>query len=457
MIDFKVRSSLAVRVTGVATMVGTVSLWVACGSGTPDVRGKELGGVGGGISGTTGATDGGDMGGSGPAFVSSSTTGTFTINPIEDASVDACEADISQAEQVGLDMYIVFDRSGSMADIPGAGMGPQNQVRWPDPDGFLGDCPVDGDTTTPAEQDSKWCLATNALADFFTQPTMEDVRAALQFMTPADPENYDVCGPEANNLHATAAVNLTQLPVPATDSLVTSLENEYPNAEDVNGLSGPDVGTRIEAALHGIAAFTTANADPMRKTIGVLITDGDPYNCNENENDLAQIAADHFAATGIATFIIGMTGASADTLETIAATAGGPEHGPDFCDADAGDTTCHYWSVGDGNSAAFTEALAQIQESVFISCEYQVPIPQTGDKLDPELVQVTFDDGMGNVAPVGKVADATACDTAGTGWYYDNPTTPTSILLCPTNCSTVTDAPSGARVEILYGCSPGIF
>jgi hypothetical protein len=60
---------------------------------------------------------------------------------------------------------------------------------------------------------------------------------------------------------------------------------------------------------------------------------------------------------------------------------------------------------------------------------------------------------MGNLLPVSKVDNEAACTATGTGWYYDNPADPTSILLCPTNCSTVSDAPSGAKVEILHGCS----
>lgn len=461
----RIRSVFPTRTASVVALLGTLSLWLGCGS---SAQGRDPGTLGAGTGGINGSTTGADtttgMGGTGPAFVTSSTTGTIVVDLPPDTDVEACEADVSTAEQIGLDMYIVFDRSGSMAEIPGV-MNPQNtnnQVRWPEPDGYFGDCPVDTDAATGPSQQSKWCLATNALADFFAQPTMEDVRAAFQFMTPSA-ENYDVCGPEDTNLHATAAVDLSQLPVDATHPLVTTLDAGYPAPGGQGMMMGDEIsaqqiGTRIEAALHGIAMYTSAHADPLRKAIGVLVTDGQPFNCEQNDiGALGQIAADHYAATGIATFIIGMTGAVADQLETIAANAGGPEHGPEFCDADAGHTTCHYWSVGDGNSAAFTEALAQIQDSVFIACEYSIPIPQTGDKLDPGLVQVSYDDGSGNPpAPVGKVDSAAACEAAGTGWYYDNPTDPTSIVLCPTNCSTVTDAPAGAKVEILYGCSPSI-
>ncbi len=360
-----------------------------------------------------------------------------------------CEADVSMAESVGLDMYIVFDRSGSMALRPPPNDSNRDRIRIPDPGGLLGDCPVD--LVNPPAQDSKWCLATNALARFFTAPTLLDVRAALQFMTPANPANYDICGTDPANAHATPALGYATLPVDATHGLVSALELEGPNAETTNMLSGTQVGTRVEAALNGIAMFTAANADPTRKTIGVLITDGDPYNCEESPDLLAQIAADHYAATGIQTFIIGMTGATAANLETIAFGGGGPEHGPEYCEAP--DTSCHYWSVGGGDPQAFSEVLSAIQDSVVIACEYAIPKPAGGETLNPDLVAVTYNDASGaEPRLLPRVAAAASCDPTVGGWYYDDPDAPTSILLCPADCETASQAPSGAAVEIRYGC-----
>ncbi len=361
---------------------------------------------------------------------------------------EGCEADVSTAESLGLDMFIVFDRSGSMALRPPPNDSDRDRIAVPD-DAVLGDCPVDL-LNTPA-QDSKWCLATNALARFFTAPTTLDVRAALQFMTPANPDNYQICGAEADNPHAVASVPYAQLPVDGAHGLVTSLDAETPHVGNINGVGQAAIGTRIEAALNGVALFTAANADPQRKTIGVLITDGDPVNCDEDPNALAQIAADHLAATGIQTFVIGMTGATAANLETIAVGGGGPEHGPEYCEAP--DTSCHYWSVGGGDPQAFAEVLAAIQDSVYISCEYAIPDPGIGEALDTDLVAVTYNDASGaEPAKVPRVSDPASCDPTLGGWYYDSPDAPTAIVLCPTSCDTVSAAPSGARVEIAYGC-----
>ncbi len=449
--------SSARRPTAIVLTLGLLlpCMWAGCGGNetdtTPGTSGlpsdsssisTSSGGteaVGSATSGTTGGFNAGTTAGIIMTTGSGGTGGGF----------EDCEADVSMAESVGLDMYIVFDRSGSMALRPPPNDANQDRIRIPDPGGLLGDCPVDL-VNAPA-QDSKWCLATNALAHFFTAPTLLDVRAALQFMTPANPDNYDICGADPANVHATPAVNYASLPVDATHGLISALELEGPNAETTNTLSGQQLGTRLEAALNGIAMFTAANADPGRKTIGVLITDGDPYNCEEDPDLLARIAADHYSATGIPTFIIGMTGATSANLETIALGGGGPEHGPDYCEAP--DTSCHYWSVGGGDPEAFSEVLAAIQDSVVIACEYAIPEPEGGESLNPDLVAVTYNDASGaEPRPVARVPDAASCNPSLGGWYYDNPDAPTSILLCPADCDTVSQAPSGAAIEIRYGC-----
>ena len=435
--------------------LGTLPLWLGCGSNESQVApGSQP------VAPPSTSSAGGGGGTSATASVSSSvsTTGLPTTggaivittggSEMKDDEFDDCEADVSTAESIGLDMFIVFDRSGSMALRPPPNDSDRDRLAVPE-DAVLGDCPVDL-VNVPA-QDSKWCMATNALARFFTAATTLDVRAALQFMTPANPDNYEICGVDAGNPHGTASVPYTQLPVDGAHMMVGALEQETPHIGNMNGVGQAEIGTRIEAALNGIAMFTAANADPDRKTIGVLITDGDPVNCEEEPSALAQIAADHFAATGIQTFVIGMTGATAANLQTIAVSGGGPEHGPEYCEAP--DTTCHYWSVGGGDPLAFAEVLAAIQDSVYIACEYAIPEAGPGESLDPNLVAVTYNDATGaEPAHIPRVNDGASCDPVLGGWYYDNADTPSSITLCPTSCDTVSLAPSGARVEILYGC-----
>jgi hypothetical protein len=106
---------------------------------------------------------------------------------------------------------------------------------------------------------------------------------------------------------------LTTLPIAANHAIVQAISNE-------NFAGG--FGTHIEGALRGIADYTTANETPGRNMIGVLMTDGDPNGCVESIPTLRGIIADHLAATGIRTFVIGMEGATDANLEELA-TAGG--------------------------------------------------------------------------------------------------------------------------------------
>jgi hypothetical protein len=53
------------------------------------------------------------------------------------------------------------------------------------------------------------------------------------------------------------------------------------------------------------------------------------------------------------------------------------------------------------------------------------------------------------------VASEADCTGSG-GWYYDNPTTPTKITLCPSTCTDVQNDPS-ANVSIELGCATQIF
>lgn len=340
----------------------------------------------------------------------------------------ACAADESTATAVGLDLYVVVDRSSSMAD--GEGVGAPGA---PDPD-----CPIDL-AELPASN-SKWCLVTNALARFFTAATDRDVRVAIQFMTADD--GADVCGADPGNPHATPQVGLTRLPVAAGDPLLQALDAERPTA----------FGTRIEGALNGIAMYTADTVGPPRQMAGVLITDGDPRECSEDLTVLARIASDHFANTRIPTFIIGMTGATSSSLEALAIAGGAPEHEA-FCGS--GYEACHHWSVGDGDPTAFGEVLEQVQGAATIACEYLLPGSRAD--LDHDLVQMLYQPAEGVEHELPRVSALEDCARAGEGWYYDDPEAPTAIVLCPTSCGLVSAAQVGGKVSVAYGCEAKVF
>ena len=230
-----------------------------------------------------------------------------------------------------VDMYIMFDKSGSMGE--------------PEGNGAPGDCNIGQNV------DSKWCRGINALSGYLNSPSAKDQAAALQFFSGRDNVNCETGGAYATP--ATPASGFTTLPSNAFDS---ALNDRVPGG-----------GTPIEAALRGLTTFTAANRRPGRVTIGILVTDGDPQGCNEDLTFLSGLLDAHYKATTIRTYVIGMQGATFANLERIAAGGNAPTH------ADTVGTLtnacgnvpapCRFWNVGDGNPAGFIQALAAIQES----------------------------------------------------------------------------------------------
>jgi hypothetical protein len=179
--------------------------------------------------------------------------------------------------------------------------------------------------------------------------------------------------------------------------------------------------------------------------IGILISDGDPSFCSDSLNTLARIPRQHLEATGIRTFVMGMTGAAAATLEAIAEEAGAPEH-EDFCDPSDENPSCHYWSVGDGDPAAFVAALNAIQETA-VGCEFAVPSTEEGlIKLDTVRVEMSADGGT-----LPLVLDQASDEAACSDQHYttgDLDGTPT-IRLCPATCARMTDT---TRLDVTVEC-----
>src|SRR5687768_6534683 len=89
------------------------------------------------------------------------TDSTFGSSGASGASGGNCFAPV--------DMYLMFDKSGSMGDPAG--------------NGAPGDCNI-GET-----KNSKWCRAINALSGYLNSPTAKDQSAALQFFSGDDAEN----------------------------------------------------------------------------------------------------------------------------------------------------------------------------------------------------------------------------------------------------------------------------
>jgi len=426
-------------------LAATAIVMGACGSDEettagPQGKGGALGdaatdssldGAAGGAAGKAGAAGAAGVAGDSGAAGSSEGGAAGAAGGIVDASIDvipevsfeydaplfdnalsadsACAATTAAAELTPLEAYIMQDRSGSMANYGQA------------------DCNVGSSSTW------KWCYAINALDGYFQDPGSWNNWVALQYF----PITGYSCS--TGGACATPAVPRGVLDDAQRTALRNSLNGTVPNGSN----------TPTEAALRGLASYT-ANVQPQAQAlghtlIGILITDGIPEgSCNNNASSLKTIVQNHFAATGIRTFVIGMTGADFGTLETIASGGGVAAH-PDYCNSGA---QCTYYSVGNGNPAVFIEVLKKIQQTA-IGCTYKVPVPEAG-LIDYTKVKVEYQPGNGDPAQqFDSVPDASQC--AAGKWYYDDNNAPTTVTLCPDTCTQV-KADNQAKVTLLLGC-----
>jgi len=102
----------------------------------------------------------------------------------------------------------------------------------------------------------------------------------------------------------------------------------------------------------------------------------------------------------------------------------------------------------------FFDAVATaVYANARVACELPIPVAEAGP-VDPEKVNVRVDDGTNPASTVARVASAEACGGAA-GWYYDSPTAPTAVRLCPATCDAVQSAGAAKppRVDVVFGCS----
>lgn len=99
----------------------------------------------------------------------------------------------------------------------------------------------------------------------------------------------------------------------------------------------------------------------------------------------------------------------------------------------------------------FDAVAEQVIEGSTLACEFTIPPPPEGESFDPMEVNVEFFDGVGTL-DIGYVEGPSDCAGVTDGWYYDDPASPSTILLCPQTCDTIQGF-QGAQVSIQFGCA----
>jgi hypothetical protein len=400
--------------------VNTITGGATSSGGTLGAR-AGVGGATGGSGGSGGST-GGSTTGSGGTIIMTVGGAAGTMSPPVDPDA-SCGKGTAMADLKPVNMVVMFDRSTSMDECLD-GSNPQDDM--------------------PCPTGSRWTSASAALNAFFSSPEAADLGVALRFFphdSPAPGCNRDECDVNACSQVLVDMGMLTADAAP-TDTHEAALVNAV-------NTSAPTVsqGTPISAALDGALTWAAAYqaAHPEQRTVVVFVTDGEPNGCDTNWNDINQIASDALAASGVTTYAIGLTNMAGDSVSQ-----------DDMNDlAEAGGTNMAFFVSDSATAAAELTATLNAIRGMAIACDFPLPSStSSGMAIDPKLINVNYTPTGGMEVQLGLVGSAAECGTE-QAWYYDDPITPTRILLCPAACETVT-ADSGAAISILAGCVPRI-
>jgi hypothetical protein len=299
------------------------------------------------------------------------------------------------------------------------------------------------DRSGSMQDGGKWSAVTSALNTFVGLPNLTGLAMGLGFFpvppTPPPPPTCtanEQCGPNGLCLfgmcigdsceptdYAKPVVGIA--PLPGVGSAITSaIGQTSPNGDT----------TPTRPALQGAMTYSIdwAANHTDHITIVVLATDGEPTGCMPNSiSDVSAVATVGLNSNpSVKTFVIGV-GGQLSSLNAIAQAGG------------TGQATI----VSAGNAAQeFLDALNAIRGS--IGCTYNIPVGPDGT-TDFTKVNVAFTPDGGSSESFPQVGSAADC--VGTkAWYYDDPTNPTQIILCPAACDLVTN--TKGKVDVLLGC-----
>jgi hypothetical protein len=119
--------------------------------------------------------------------------------------------------------------------------------------------------------------------------------------------------------------------------------------------------------------------------------------------------------------------------------------------------TGHSAFIVDGAGTTTQDDLAKALDEIRVlalPCDYAIPTPDAGT-VNPTKVNVQFTPPGQAATLFPQVDKASDCDPTQPTWYYDDPSAPKRVIMCPTACTALHQ--DNAKLDILFGCDTEIF
>ncbi|HEX6276345.1 MAG TPA: vWA domain-containing protein [Polyangiaceae bacterium] len=309
--------------------------------------------------------------------------------------LNGCVGEFYEGESLPLDIYVMFDQSGSMLNDVG------------------------GLTRLAAVQ--------QATREFLREPASAGIGVGIGYFG-HQPIGETRC---EDALYASPAVpvSLDHEPV------IRSLDERVATGE-----------TPTASALRGACTYASdwKRKHPGHGVVILLVTDGKPEApvscagggcCPTIDDAEAAALACRDEAPNVPTYVLGV-GPELDLLNRIAVAGG----------------TRRAYLVGNENVAEnVLAALSTIRGDAAIPCTLEIPEPPPGDSIDFGAVNLfAGQSGVECLSPIYHVTDVTGCGEDG-GWYYDDPSSPSAVELCAASCESVSRP--GSRLRFSVGCA----
>jgi hypothetical protein len=314
-------------------------------------------------------------------------------------SAPSCAGSTSIASVKPVNMFIMFDKSGSMnTSLSGGG--------------------------------TRWSATTGALGSFVKDAGSSGIGVALRFF----PDDKPTSGCNDSSCSSTACADpLVDLGVLSSTASPTDAHEKA--LLDAIAATSPGGWTPTYPALQGGLEWAVSNqkANPNEIYAVVLVTDGQPSKCNTDWNQIRALSAEAYDSFGVRTYAVGIQGSNVTDLDLL---------------AQVGGTGSAFVATSDNAVQMQTELVKALQviAAQQVSCTFTLP---AAGAFDPANVVVAYTPGDGSATQnLPKLKTSASC---GKGWFYDDNANPTQITLCADSCAMV-QADTNALLEARVGC-----